>query len=183
MPSPHIVTSIRFRIYNPGLVTSIVLFLPFTIWMLAREVSAGTLVRSAGRADPRPRCGAAYSGGGFVRRAVSAGAETRRSLHKAHDANGVDLLYERRMNDVRQNPASPALNLMSTATPPSPATGRRATCMMMTHTETPRPCASAASASVLFWVLCNRSALRDSKCGLYARSCGLCYRSTPNFRT
>lgn len=39
----HIVTSIRFRIYNPGLVTSIVLFLPFTIWMLAREVSAGTL--------------------------------------------------------------------------------------------------------------------------------------------
>jgi hypothetical protein len=39
----HIVASIRFRIYNPGLVTSIVLFLPFTIWMLAREVSAGTL--------------------------------------------------------------------------------------------------------------------------------------------
>jgi hypothetical protein len=39
----HIVTSIRFRVYNPGLVTSIVLFLPFTIWMLAREVSAGTL--------------------------------------------------------------------------------------------------------------------------------------------
>lgn len=39
----HIVTSIRFRIYNPGLVTSIVLFLPFTIWMLAREVSAGSL--------------------------------------------------------------------------------------------------------------------------------------------
>lgn len=39
----HIVTSIRFRIYNPGLVTSIVLFLPFTIWMLAREVSAGML--------------------------------------------------------------------------------------------------------------------------------------------
>lgn len=39
----HIVTSIRFRIYNPGLVTSIVLFLPFTIWMLAREISAGTL--------------------------------------------------------------------------------------------------------------------------------------------
>jgi hypothetical protein len=39
----HIVTSIRFRGYNPGLVTSIVLFLPFTIWMLAREVSAGLL--------------------------------------------------------------------------------------------------------------------------------------------
>lgn len=39
----HIVTSIRFQIYNPGLVTSIVLFLPFTIWMLSREVSAGML--------------------------------------------------------------------------------------------------------------------------------------------
>lgn len=39
----HIATSIRFRIYNPGLITSIVLFLPFTIWMLAREVSAGLL--------------------------------------------------------------------------------------------------------------------------------------------
>jgi hypothetical protein len=39
----HIVTSIRFRVYNPGLVTSIVLFLPFTIWMLAREVSTGML--------------------------------------------------------------------------------------------------------------------------------------------
>jgi hypothetical protein len=39
----HIVTSIRFRIYNPGLITSIVLFLPFTVWMLAREVSASML--------------------------------------------------------------------------------------------------------------------------------------------
>ena len=39
----HIVTAIRFRIYNPGLVTSIILFLPFTIWMLAHEVSAGAL--------------------------------------------------------------------------------------------------------------------------------------------
>lgn len=39
----HIVTSIRFRVYNPGLITSIVLFLPFTVWMLAREVSAGML--------------------------------------------------------------------------------------------------------------------------------------------
>jgi hypothetical protein len=39
----HIVTSIRFRVYNPGLVTSIVLFLPFTIWILAREVSTGML--------------------------------------------------------------------------------------------------------------------------------------------
>ncbi len=39
----HIVTSIRFRIYNPGLVTSIVLFLPFTIWVLVREVSTGML--------------------------------------------------------------------------------------------------------------------------------------------
>ena len=39
----HIVASIRLRIYNPGLVTSIVLFLPFTIWVLAREVSSGML--------------------------------------------------------------------------------------------------------------------------------------------
>ncbi len=39
----HIGASIRFRIYNPGLITSIVLFLPFTIWMLAREVSAEML--------------------------------------------------------------------------------------------------------------------------------------------
>jgi hypothetical protein len=39
----HIVTSIRFRIYNPGLVTSIVLFLPATIAMLALEVSRGML--------------------------------------------------------------------------------------------------------------------------------------------
>jgi hypothetical protein len=39
----HIATSIRFRIYNPGLVTSIVLFLPFTIWMLWHEHAAGML--------------------------------------------------------------------------------------------------------------------------------------------
>ncbi len=39
----HIGTSVRFRIYNPGLVTSIVLFLPFTIWMLAHEAQAGLL--------------------------------------------------------------------------------------------------------------------------------------------
>jgi hypothetical protein len=39
----HIATSIRFRSYNPGLVTSIVLFLPFTIWILAREAGRGAL--------------------------------------------------------------------------------------------------------------------------------------------
>jgi len=39
----HIATSVRLRIYNPGLVTSIVLFLPFTTWMLAREHTAGLL--------------------------------------------------------------------------------------------------------------------------------------------
>ncbi len=40
----HIVTSIRFRIYNPGLITSIVLFLPFTIccwWTHARGAPSG----------------------------------------------------------------------------------------------------------------------------------------------
>ena len=39
----HIVTTIRLRIYNPGLVTAIVLFLPFTIFMLALEVGRGAL--------------------------------------------------------------------------------------------------------------------------------------------
>jgi hypothetical protein len=37
----HIASSIRFRCYNPGLVTSIVLFLPFTLWMLARGAESG----------------------------------------------------------------------------------------------------------------------------------------------
>jgi hypothetical protein len=39
----HVGTSLRFRIYNPGLVTSIVMFLPFTVWMFAREHAAGML--------------------------------------------------------------------------------------------------------------------------------------------
>jgi hypothetical protein len=39
----HVVTTIRLRIYNPGLVTGIVLFLPFTIFVLALEVSRGAL--------------------------------------------------------------------------------------------------------------------------------------------
>jgi hypothetical protein len=39
----HVVTSIRFRVYNPGLVTSIVLFLPFTIWALMQESARGLL--------------------------------------------------------------------------------------------------------------------------------------------
>jgi hypothetical protein len=39
----HIVSSIRFRVYNPGLVTSIVLFLPFTIWVLVLEHARGAL--------------------------------------------------------------------------------------------------------------------------------------------
>lgn len=39
----HIATSVRFRVYNPGVVTSIVLFLPFTIWALAHEVATGLL--------------------------------------------------------------------------------------------------------------------------------------------
>lgn len=39
----HIATSIRFRIYNPGLVTSVALFLPFTIWVLAYDAEAGLL--------------------------------------------------------------------------------------------------------------------------------------------
>lgn len=39
----HIVASLRFRVYNPGLVTAIVLFLPFTIWALWTEVANGLL--------------------------------------------------------------------------------------------------------------------------------------------
>jgi hypothetical protein len=39
----HIVTSIRFRGYNPGLVTSILLFLPFTVWALLHESARGLL--------------------------------------------------------------------------------------------------------------------------------------------
>jgi hypothetical protein len=39
----HIVTSIRFRQYNPGLVTSIVLFLPFTVLALMHEFARGRL--------------------------------------------------------------------------------------------------------------------------------------------
>src|SRR5581483_11275364 len=37
------VSTIRLRIYNPGLITSIVLFLPFTIFVLALEAQRGTL--------------------------------------------------------------------------------------------------------------------------------------------
>jgi hypothetical protein len=39
----HIVTSIRFRGYNPGLVTAIVLFVPFTVWALLHEAGRGLL--------------------------------------------------------------------------------------------------------------------------------------------
>ncbi|MFZ2068150.1 MAG: HXXEE domain-containing protein [Xanthobacteraceae bacterium] len=39
----HIVSTIRLRIYNPGLITSIILFLPFTIFVLALEAQRGTL--------------------------------------------------------------------------------------------------------------------------------------------
>jgi len=39
----HIVSTIRLRIYNPGLITSIVLFLPFTIFVLTLEAQRGTL--------------------------------------------------------------------------------------------------------------------------------------------
>ena len=39
----HIVTSIRFRGYNPGVVTAVVLFLPFTVWALAHDAARGLL--------------------------------------------------------------------------------------------------------------------------------------------
>jgi hypothetical protein len=39
----HIVSTIRLHVYNPGLITSIVLFLPFTIFVLALEAQRGML--------------------------------------------------------------------------------------------------------------------------------------------
>jgi len=39
----HIVSTVRLRIYNPGLVTAIMLFLPFTIYVLVLEVGRGAL--------------------------------------------------------------------------------------------------------------------------------------------
>lgn len=39
----HIITSIRFRIYNPGLATSVLLFLPYTIGALALLNARGAL--------------------------------------------------------------------------------------------------------------------------------------------
>lgn len=39
----HIVGTIRLHVYNPGLITSIVLFLPFTIFVLALEAQRGML--------------------------------------------------------------------------------------------------------------------------------------------
>ena len=39
----HIVTSIRFRGYNPGVVTAVLLFMPFTIWALMHETARGLL--------------------------------------------------------------------------------------------------------------------------------------------
>ena len=49
----HVVTTIRLRLYNPGLVTSIVLFLPFTIYALVLGVERGTLTGRPVR-DPLP---------------------------------------------------------------------------------------------------------------------------------
>ena len=39
----HIAPAIKLRMYNPGLVTGVVLFLPFTIFVLAHEVGRGAL--------------------------------------------------------------------------------------------------------------------------------------------
>lgn len=39
----HVATSMRFRVNNPGLVTSVVLFLPFTVWALAALHARGAL--------------------------------------------------------------------------------------------------------------------------------------------
>jgi hypothetical protein len=39
----HVATTVRHRVYNPGLVTAIVLFLPFTLWALTQLHARGTL--------------------------------------------------------------------------------------------------------------------------------------------
>ena len=39
----HVVAGIRLRIYNPGLVTGLLLFIPFTGFVLGHEVAAGAL--------------------------------------------------------------------------------------------------------------------------------------------
>jgi hypothetical protein len=39
----HIITSIRLRVYNPGLITSILLLLPFTTFVLVHGIEHGTL--------------------------------------------------------------------------------------------------------------------------------------------
>jgi hypothetical protein len=39
----HIAMAVRLRMYNPGLATSIVLFLPFTTWALWHEAANGAL--------------------------------------------------------------------------------------------------------------------------------------------
>lgn len=42
----HVIATIRLRRYNPGLVTALVLFLPFTIWALMYEHAHGLLSRA-----------------------------------------------------------------------------------------------------------------------------------------
>ncbi|MGP8231847.1 MAG: HXXEE domain-containing protein [Methylovirgula sp.] len=39
----HVVTTIRLRIYNPGLITGLLLFIPFTVFVLVHEVARGAL--------------------------------------------------------------------------------------------------------------------------------------------
>ena len=73
----HIVSTIWLRVYNPGLVTSIVLFLPFTIFALALEARAWRAVRRRDRLDPARRNCPAPAGGGVVRRPVRAPARRR----------------------------------------------------------------------------------------------------------
>jgi hypothetical protein len=43
---PHLLLAIRFRMYNPGLVTALVLILPYSIYMFQRALNENLLVRN-----------------------------------------------------------------------------------------------------------------------------------------
>jgi hypothetical protein len=43
---PHLLLAIRFRMYNPGLVTALFLILPYSIYMFQRALNENLLVRN-----------------------------------------------------------------------------------------------------------------------------------------
>lgn len=87
------------------------------------------------------------------------------------------------MTDVRQNPALSRFELDVDGHTAFASYRQAGDVMMMTHTETPPALRERGIGERLVLGSCNRSVVRGSRYGLYARSCGLCYRSTPNFTT